>query len=86
MLNKKCDFISIKLGIDYMFGVDCVSRSRGLLLLWKADFNVDIHNFSCRHINIVVGSSGWVSNENSSAFMATRKQQGEKKLGPYSGI
>jgi exonuclease III len=40
MQNKKCDFIRIKLGFDYMFGVDSVGRSGGLLLLWKIDCNI----------------------------------------------
>jgi exonuclease III len=38
--NKKCDFIRIKLGFDYMFGVDSVGRSGGLLLLCKIDCNI----------------------------------------------
>jgi hypothetical protein len=40
MQNKKCDFIRIKLGFNYMFGVDSVGRSRGLLLLWKINCNI----------------------------------------------
>jgi hypothetical protein len=27
MNNKKCDYIRMKLGFDYMFGVDSVGRS-----------------------------------------------------------
>jgi exonuclease III len=46
MQNKKCDFIRIKLGFDYMFGVDSVGRSGGLLLLWKNDYNVAIQNYN----------------------------------------
>jgi hypothetical protein len=34
MLNKNCDFFRIKLGFDYMFGVNCVGRSGGLILFW----------------------------------------------------
>jgi exonuclease III len=51
MQNKKCEFIRIKLGFDYMFGVDSVGRSGGLLLLWKNNFNVVIQNYSRMHIN-----------------------------------
>jgi hypothetical protein len=58
MQNKKCDFIRIKLGFDYMFGVDSVGRSGGLLLLWKIDCNITIQNYSRRHINAVVASKG----------------------------
>jgi hypothetical protein len=41
-----------------MFGVDSVGHSGGLYLLWEGDFNVDIQNFSRRHINTVIGSCG----------------------------
>ena len=63
MNNKKCDSIQIKLGFDYLFCVDCVGHSGGLILMWKADFNVVIQNYSCRHINVIIArsgtSSGW---------------------------
>ena len=36
MNNKKCDSIRIKVGFDYLFCVDCVGRSGGLILGWKA--------------------------------------------------
>jgi exonuclease III len=56
MQNKKCDFIRIKLGFDYMFGVDSLGRSGGLLLLWKKNFNVTIQNYSRRHINAEINN------------------------------
>jgi hypothetical protein len=58
MQNKKCDFIQIKLGFYYMFGVDSVGHSGGLLLLWKIDCNITIQNYSRRRINAVVASKG----------------------------
>ena len=58
MQNKKCDFIRIKLGFDYIFGVDSMGRSSGLLLLWKINFKVTIQNYSQHHINAVVASNG----------------------------
>jgi hypothetical protein len=54
MRNKKCKFIRVKLGFDYMFGVDSVGCSGGLLFLWKNNFNVVIQNYSRRHINAEV--------------------------------
>jgi hypothetical protein len=59
MINKNCDFLRIKLGFDFMFGVDCVGCSGGLLLFWKADFQVDVQNYSRRHISAVVSGTGW---------------------------
>jgi hypothetical protein len=51
MMNKKCDFLRIKLSFDFMFVVDSVGRSGGLILLWKYKANVTIQNYSRRHIN-----------------------------------
>jgi hypothetical protein len=54
LCNKKAEFFRIKLNFDYMFVVDRVGRSGGLILLWNAHTNVTIHNFSRRHINAIV--------------------------------
>jgi exonuclease III len=40
--NKNMDFLRIKLKFDYIFVVDNVGRSGGLMLLWKKDINVEI--------------------------------------------
>jgi hypothetical protein len=56
--NKNCDFLRIKLGYDFMFVVDSVGRSGGLILLWKAVVNVEIQNYSRRHINAIVVNGG----------------------------
>jgi hypothetical protein len=54
LCNKKAEFFRIKLQFDYMFVVDKVGRSGGLILLWNNHTNVTIHNFSRRHINAIV--------------------------------
>jgi hypothetical protein len=54
LCNKKAEFLRIKLQFDYMFVVDKVGRSGGLILLWNNHTNVTIHNFSRRHINAIV--------------------------------
>jgi hypothetical protein len=54
LCNKKAEFLRIKLNFDYMFVVEKVGRSGGLILLWNAHTNVTIHNFSRRHINAIV--------------------------------
>jgi ribonuclease HI len=54
LCNKKAEFFRIKLQFDYMFVVDKVGRSGGLILLWNNHTNVMIHNFSRRHINAIV--------------------------------
>ena len=43
-----------KLGFPNMFVVDCIGRSGGLGLLWRAEVNVEVKNFSQRHINAIV--------------------------------
>jgi hypothetical protein len=51
---NKADFLRIKMNFDYMFVVDCVGRSSGLILLWNEKINVVIQNYSRRHINAIV--------------------------------
>ena len=43
-----------KLGFPNMFVVDCIGRSGELGLLWRAEANVEVKNFSQRHINAIV--------------------------------
>jgi hypothetical protein len=52
LLQHKMEFVKIKLGFDKMFVVDCKGRSGGLVLLWKSTIQVDIQNYSRRHISI----------------------------------
>ena len=54
LCNKKAEFFRIKSNFDYMSMVDSVGRSGGLILLWNAQTNVVIHNYSRCHINAIV--------------------------------
>jgi exonuclease III len=52
--NKDMDFLRIKLKFDYIFVVNSVGRSGGLIILWKDDIKIDIQNYSRRHINAII--------------------------------
>jgi hypothetical protein len=67
--NKVC----IKLGMDNMFVVDCRGKSGGLILLWKSSALVEIQNFSCGHINVVVKVPNKGFNGSCHVFMAIQK-------------
>ena len=41
-----------------MFVVDSVGKSRGMILIWRDNFIVEIHNFSRRHINATIRING----------------------------
>jgi hypothetical protein len=41
-----------------MFVVDCVGKSGGLALLWSDETNVEVQNYSRRHINAKVKTAG----------------------------
>jgi exonuclease III len=62
LCNKKAEFLQIKLHFDYMFVVDCVGRSGGLILLWNSHANVIIQNYCRRHVNAIVtlGKNGFL--------------------------
>lgn len=46
------------MGFDYLFGVDSVGCSGGLILLSNDNIALNIQNFSRRHINAVIASRG----------------------------
>jgi len=48
------DNIRKRLGFDNFFAVDPVGRSGGLALLWNSVTNLEVYNYSRRHINVVV--------------------------------
>ena len=52
--SKKMEWIRCKLGFKNLFVVDSVGKGGGLALFWNEDVNVDIQNFSPRHINGLV--------------------------------
>lgn len=43
-----------KLGYDNCFVVDLVGRSEGLAILWKLEVEVEVFNYSLRHISVWV--------------------------------
>jgi hypothetical protein len=54
LMQQKADFLTKKLGFENIFVVDCKGRSGGLILLWKSDLSVEIHNYSRRHVNAII--------------------------------
>jgi len=57
IMQNKSSFLKVKLGFDSVFTVDCKGRSGGLILLWKKEIEVEIQNYSRRHINAVIQCS-----------------------------
>jgi hypothetical protein len=56
------EVVRVKLGFDGLFTVDPVGRSGGLALLWRDADDLNIQNFTRRHINAEVripGSDQW---------------------------
>jgi hypothetical protein len=51
---NKMERIRCKLGLSNMLAVDCVGKSGGLALLWANDVDVEIKNYSCRHISATI--------------------------------
>jgi hypothetical protein len=54
--NHKMESVKNKTGYNGMFVVDCIGRSGRLALLWRDDIDVEIHNYSRRHINAKVNT------------------------------
>jgi exonuclease III len=53
--SKKMELIRCKLGFKNLFVVDCVGKGGGgLAFLWKEEVELEIQNFSSRHINGIV--------------------------------
>ncbi|GLT72046.1 hypothetical protein SLA2020_440170 [Shorea laevis] len=57
--QNKIQNLRIKLGMDGAFVVDCVGHSGGLALLWRAEVDITIQNYSRRHINVIVTNTGF---------------------------
>jgi hypothetical protein len=57
VVQKKVDVLRVKLDFQNAFCVDSVGRSGGLLLLWASDLNLEIQNYSQRHVNAVIHES-----------------------------
>jgi hypothetical protein len=56
--RRRMEWIRIKIGYAGVFAVDPVGRSGGVALLWKEDQDLEIQNYSQRHINAVVKRRG----------------------------
>ena len=52
--TAKMEIIRGKLGFFSMLVVDLVGKNGGLALLWKEEVEVEVQNFSMRHINALV--------------------------------
>jgi hypothetical protein len=48
---NKMELIRCKLGLKNMIAVNCVGKSGGLALLWGDELDVEIQNYSRRHVN-----------------------------------
>jgi hypothetical protein len=55
--KNKLEWIRVKLDFAGMFVVDPVGRSGGLALFWKEEKELEIQNYSRRHINAIVNRS-----------------------------
>lgn len=56
--RNRFSYLRSKLGFERMFMVDCVGCSGSLALLWKEEVELEIQNYSIRHINVVIKSEG----------------------------
>ena len=51
------EWIWVKFGFAGMFVVDLVGKNGGLALFWNEEAELEIHNFSRRHIDAIVKRS-----------------------------
>jgi hypothetical protein len=52
--KTKLEYLRVKLGYVGLFVVDAVGHSGGLALFWGDDVQLEIQNFSRRHINSII--------------------------------
>ncbi|GLT55031.1 hypothetical protein SLA2020_281850 [Shorea laevis] len=52
--RDKMSYVRGKLGFDNLFVVDCIGRSGGLALFWNNSIELEIYNYSLRHINAII--------------------------------
>ncbi|XP_042952203.1 uncharacterized protein LOC122289285 [Carya illinoinensis] len=61
---EKCGRVKSRLKYDGCFMVEPVRRKGGLALMWDGEFNVEVLNYSLRHISVwvidVVGKKKWL--------------------------
>ena len=51
--KNKMENVWMKIGFNNMFIVECVGKSGGLALFWEDGIDMEIQNFSQRHINAI---------------------------------
>jgi hypothetical protein len=79
--RRRMEWIRIKIGYAGVFAVDPVGRSGGVALLWKEDQDLEIQNYSRRHINAVVKRRGDGFSWKLTGFYGDRIVQNGKSLG-----
>jgi hypothetical protein len=62
-MTRRITFLKAKLGFDNFFVADCRGRIGGLAFLWMTTIQLDIQNYSLRHINAVIKSKGLMGSE-----------------------
>jgi hypothetical protein len=56
--SKQCmEWLRVRLGFQGLFVVEPVERSGGLALFWRVAEELEIQNYSRRHINAIVKSA-----------------------------
>jgi hypothetical protein len=55
--KRRMEWIRVKLGFASVFAVDPMGKSGGITLLWREGKDLEIQNFSRRHINAIVKRS-----------------------------
>jgi exonuclease III len=83
---QKFGCLKIKLGFDNVFVVDSVGKSGGLALFWSSEVDIEIQNFSRRHINAVVKLESTSSHWKFTRFYTHLMLQRGKTLRIFFGI
>jgi exonuclease III len=54
MDEKRMNLLKYRLGMANMVVKECEGRSGGLALMWKKHVDVELHNFSRNHIDVII--------------------------------
>jgi hypothetical protein len=52
--KTKMENVRTKIGFNNMIVVECVGKSEGLVLFWEDSLDIEVQNFSQRHVNAIV--------------------------------
>ena len=52
--KNKMENVRLKIGFNNMFVVESIGKSGGLALFWEDDIDIEIQNYSQRHVNTIV--------------------------------